>query len=176
MRWTLLLAAVWLGSCGSDTTPGGHACTLIGCVDQYTAQVSDASGGLPAGAYTLAVTADGAMTTCSFTLPLAKLPSGGTMGIDCPSGLTVIITQGQTCTTMGTAQYQTQTCTPVAGELTETISIAGKPTTLHVTQTVNGATVLDQMVTPAYTTTRPNGPDCDPVCSQASARWTLTAT
>jgi hypothetical protein len=176
MRGAMVAAVALLGACGSGTPGGGsHACTLIGCEDQFTATVHDSNGGLPSGMHAITVTADGAILRCVFTVPLATLPGGGTAGLNCPAGLQVQVIQRTTCVTSGTPNYQTQTCTPVAGKFNELIVVVGKPTSLHVTQTVDGATFLDQTVTPAYTTSQPNGPDCDPICSQGSAEWVLAA-
>lgn len=74
---------------------------------------------------------------------------------------------------LGTGQVQTQLCTPVAGKFDELVTLVGSPTTVHVTQTVGGATYLDETATPTYATTRPNGPSCEPVCSQATLTWVL---
>jgi hypothetical protein len=176
MRMVLATGVVLLAACSSGVPGSGtHACTLIGCQDQFTATAQDANGSLPSGMHTIQVTADGATLSCSFTLPLANLPGGGTAGIDCPIGLHVQVLQPSTCIATGTPNYKTQTCTPVAGKLNEIIVITGKPTTVHVTETVDGATFLDETATPAYKTSQPNGPDCDPICSQASAEWVLAA-
>jgi hypothetical protein len=173
MRFAFVCVGLVLtASCGSGTPGGGaHACGLVGCVDQFTATVQDANGSLPSGMQTLTVTADGATTTCSFTLPLAT--GGG--AVTCPGGLQVLVRQGQTCVASGSGAYKTQSCTPDAGKLSEVVTLTGKPATLHFTQTVDGATALDQTLTPAYTSAQPNGPGCDPVCAQASAMLTLAS-
>src|SRR5260221_2198681 len=144
MRLAVLTAALAAGACGSGTAPGNGAsiCTLIGCTDEFTATLHDTTGGLPSGKQVLTVTANGTTLTCSFTLPR---PATG--GITCPKGLTVSVVQAQTCVTSGTGQYQTLTCTPVAGKFNEVVAIVGSPTTLHVNQTVDGATYLDQTTT-----------------------------
>jgi hypothetical protein len=167
---SLCASAAFLVSCGAGSGPGGGgpACTLVGCSDQLTATLRDANGGLPSGMQTLSVTADGATTTCSFTLPLAANQSP-----QCPSPLMVVVIQDQTCKTSGTPQYMTQTCTPVAGKFSEQVSIMGKPTMARFTATVDGAPYLDETVTPTYTTTQPNGPGCDPICSQAGVTLVL---
>jgi hypothetical protein len=171
MRLALWVGLVLTTSCGSGTPFGGaHACGLVGCGDQFTATVQDANGSLPSGAQALTVMADGVTTTCSFTLPLATDGAA-----DCPSGLQVLVLQAQTCVTSSNSQTKTQSCTPVAGKFAEIVTIAGKPATIHFTQTVNGATALDQTLTPAYTTSQPNGPGCDPVCTQASAMLALAS-
>jgi hypothetical protein len=167
MRFAWLAALLELGACGSGTPGGGaHACTLIGCFDQFTATLHDANGGLPSGMQTLTVMADGATTTCSFTLPLASgmLPA-------CP-GLQVQVIQQMSCVTSGSGQYKMQSCTLVAGKFSEVVTLMGRPATVNLTQTSDGAKILDQMLTPTYATTQPG---CDPVCAQAGAELVLTA-
>ncbi len=174
MRPGLVAAVIVLAACGgSDGTPGNGAsiCTTIACVDQLVATLHDASGGLPAGKQVLTVTANGATLTCSFTLPRPTQ----TTAITCPKGLQVLVQQSQSCVTSGTGQYQTQTCTPIAGKNDELVTVVGSPTTLQVVQTANGVTYLDETTTPTYTTSRPNGPSCEPVCSQAAMDWVLAA-
>ena len=98
-----------------------------------------------------------------------------TTGINCPAGLRVQVTQKQSCVTSGSGQYQTVTCTPIPGKLDEVVVVPGKPVMVHAKQAVDGATFLDETVTPAYQTVRPNGPTCEPVCSQAKVDWVLAA-
>jgi hypothetical protein len=176
MRGVLMAGVVWLGACGAGLPGGGvHTCPEIGCQDQFTATVHDANGALPTGMHALTVTAGGAVLRCVFTVPLPTRPGGGTAGLDCPAGLQVQVIPKITCVTTSTPSAKTQSCMPVAGELDELITVMGNPASLHVTQTVDGATYLDQTVTPTYTTSRPNGPGCEPLCSQASAEWVLAA-
>jgi hypothetical protein len=172
MRTALLAylgASLALAACGSGS-PGGHACTEIGCVDQFTATLQDASGGLPSGMQTVTVVADGVMTSCSFTLPLA---AGS--GTSCPSPLQIAVQPKMMCMSTGTPQYPAETCTPVPGKGSELVTLTGKPAMVHLTQTSGGTTYLDMMLTPTYSTSQPNGPDCPPTCSQASATLTLAA-
>jgi hypothetical protein len=164
-------ALVLLVGCGKGALGGGaRACTDIGCLDQFTATLARADGALPSGAQTLTVTASGATTTCSFTLPLAS-PSGGS--VDCPSGFQLFVLPAQSCTSTNDGGVATLSCTPIAGQFTEQLTILGTPTTVHVTQTSNGATLLDQTVAPPYKTSQPNGPGCDPICSQGSGTFVL---
>jgi hypothetical protein len=166
---SICASAALLASCGSGSGPSGaHACTLVGCSDQLTATLRDANGSLPSGMQTLTVTADGATTMCSFTLPLAANQSP-----QCPSPLLVLVIQDRTCVTTGDGSYMMQTCTPVPGKFSEQIMLMSKPATVHFTATVDGTTYLDETVTPTYVTTQPNGPGCDPICSQAGVSLLL---
>ena len=67
----------------------------------------------------------------------------------------------------------TLTCTPIAGRFSEDVTLMGTPAMVHLTQTSGGATLVDMTVTPTYTKTQPNGPGCDPICSQASSALVL---
>jgi hypothetical protein len=137
----------------------------------FVVTLHDANGGLPAGMQTLTVTADGATTTCSFTLPLAS----GSGSPSCPTGPAVQITQAMSCVSTGTPGYMSQTCTPIAGKFSEVVTLSGMPAAVHVTVAVGGTTYLDDALTPAYKTSRPNGPNCDPICSQGSDERVLAA-
>jgi len=171
MRLAHCAALVLLVGCGKGAPGGGaHACTEIGCVDQFTATLARADGTLPAGAQTVTVTADGATATCSFTLPPAS-PGGGS--VDCPSGFQLFVLPAQSCTSTNDGSVETQTCTPVAGRFSEQLTILGTPATVHVMQMSNGTTLLDQTLAPPYTKTQPNGPGCDPICSQGSGAFVL---
>ena len=71
----LLMAALGCGAfgCGGGAIglPGGGemACTLIGCHDQFSANVTVDTTMVPAGRHTVTVTIDGAATYCTLQLP-----------------------------------------------------------------------------------------------------------
>jgi hypothetical protein len=166
-----LAALVCLGACGSGTPSGApKACTEIGCIDQFSATLATADGALPSGTQTLTVTADGTTVTCSFSLPLA---TGAGSVPSCPSALQLQIRQASTCMTTDDGTAKTRSCTPVAGQFSEVLTLVGTPAMVHVTQTSADATLVDQTVTPTYTKTQPNGPGCDPICSQAGSALVL---
>ena len=52
-------------------------------------------------------------------------------------------------------------------------SRAGTPAQVHAWQYVDDVAILDAAAAPSYAETRPNGPECEPVCRQASASWTM---
>jgi hypothetical protein len=170
-RWALLVALVGCG--GAKPGGGPKVCTDVGCEDQFMATLEEASGALPTGMQTLTVTADGVTTTCSFTLPL-ETPTG-VGAVDCPSGIELLILEAQSCTSTTNGTTKTLSCTPIAGHFSEELTIRGKPATVHLTQTSNGATLVDVTVAPAYQMHQPNGPGCDPICSQASGGFVLAA-
>jgi hypothetical protein len=136
-----------------------------------TVSLAQADGTLPSGPQTLSATVNGTTTTCSFTLPLAT--SGGAGPVACPGGLQLAIQATESCTSTNNGQGSTLRCTPIAGQFHELLTFMGAPGMVHVTQTSGGATLVDQTVTPSYKKTYPNGPDCDPGCSQASVSLVL---
>jgi hypothetical protein len=131
---------------------GATACTLIGCVDQFTATVTVDATTVPAGKHTLTVTIDGAVSSCSFNLPELASP----VNDPCSVGFSLNV-PGQ----------------PTDGKFTETIGVLGTPSSIEVHQTLDGTVVLDQTISPTYQTNQPNGPGCGPICRQATAAWTI---
>ncbi len=131
---------------------GATACTLIGCVDQFSATVAVDATMVPAGKHILTVTIDGAATSCSFNLPELASP----VNDPCSAGFSLSV-PGQ----------------PTDGKFTETIGVLGTPSSIKVHQTLDGTVVLDQTISPTYQTNQPNGPGCGPICHQASAGWTI---
>jgi hypothetical protein len=181
MRGVVMAASLVLGACGTILASCGvklpetsKACTLIGCFDQLTATVTGADGAIPPGMHLLTVTADALTTTCAFKYPPDVLPSGGTVEPSCPQGLAVTVGPKTVCTETSTTSTKTQTCTPVADQSVETITVAGMPARVHVVQTMAGASILDETASPTYTSSQPNGPGCDPTCHQATATWTFS--
>jgi hypothetical protein len=158
-----------LGSCGNGASPG-QGCTLVGCADQFVVTIQAANGAPPPGAYTLSVTADGATTTCSFTLSgSATIPS-------CPAPLSVSVTQPFSCDTSTDGGVSSAVCRPIPGRLDQTVALMGTPSAVHVVETIDGApaqTLVDQSFAPDYREVRPNGPACGPVCRSASAAVTI---
>lgn len=131
---------------------GATGCTLIGCVDQFSATVTVDATTVPAGNHTLTVTIDGAATSCSFHLPELANP----VNDPCAAGFSLNV-PGQ----------------PTDGKFTETIRVLGTPSSIEVQQTLDGTVVLDQTLSPTYQTNQPNGPGCAPICHRATAAWTI---
>lgn len=163
-------------ACGSRIgSPGAGqmVCTTIGCSDQFSAIVTLDATMVAAGTDTLDVTADLLKATCAFPFPPADLPPGEGVMTSCSTGLTLLISPVQVCTTMQTPTVISQQCQPVPGKFTETIRLSGTPSAIHVQQRVEGLVLLDQTVSPTYQVNQPNGPMCGPICHQASATWMI---
>jgi len=169
---TVLVAS----ACGKDGPFGGvKSCTLEGCQDQFHATVRSVDGSMLPGTHVLEVTADGITLTCTYKVPLEKLPSGQTALPQCPAGLSVSI--GQDCVSE-TSQFDggvSITCKPIPNGFFEVITLTGKPAQIHLRLTVEGVVALDKTEAPTYATLQPNGPGCDPICHQASVTWSFAA-
>lgn len=164
----LLACAVAASACSSSSS-GPKACTLIGCADNFTASAQRADGSIPDGAHRIEVLVDGTTLRCAFTLPLA-----GTTQPACDAGLTVTVVPGQICIQTQGDAASSSTCNPLPGKFVETVTLSGTPGQVHVWQYVDDAAILDAAVAPQYEERRPNGPECPPVCRQASVAWTMS--
>jgi hypothetical protein len=169
-----LIAALclFLGGCGWGPF-ASKSCGLVACSDQFEATVIASSTELPAGAHTLTVTTEAGTLSCSFVVPFETLPGGGTAVPQCESQLSVFVGLNTVCTETVTAEARILRCDPIPGQLKESISILGTPTSVSVQQSVGGTMILDRSVTPTYKENRPNGPECDPLCRQARVEWTI---
>jgi len=112
-------------------------CTLIGCADSLTVQLQGASD-LADGDYTLTVTDTGNsdVQTCTLTM-----------------------TAGQVTNIVG--------CSTIGPDATSLAFFDFVPTdaTLVFTDS-GGAVVVERTVALSYIESRPNGPNCEPVCFQ----------
>ena len=161
------LACAAAAACSSsDSAP--KACTLIGCADIFMASAQRADGSIPDGAHRIEVLVDGTTLKCAFTLPLA-----GTAQPSCDAGLSVTIVPAQICIQTQGSAGTSSTCNAIPGKFVETVMLSGTPGQVHVWQYVDDVPILDVAVAPQYQDSRPNGPDCGPVCRQASLAWTM---
>ena len=155
-------AVVGMSGCSSKT------CATRGCQDGFTASVRSTDGSFPSGTHRIEVLVDVASLSCTFTFPLATtvLPT-------CPTGLTVSVGPAENCTETVTDTGCSYRCDPIPGQFVETIGLSGTPGQVHAWQYVDDVAILDAAAAPSYDESRPNGPECEPVCRQASASWTL---
>lgn len=150
----ILLCGAWGASGCSSPHSHPYGCTLIGCEDTFTASVASATGSLPNGMHRIEVIADAATLSCAFQIPLERTAEGGEVLPTCSSGLGVLIA-------------------PASSPVAETIHLTGTPRQVHAWQYVDDVAILDAAAAPSYQDERPNGPECEPVCRQASVSWTL---
>ena len=78
------------------------------------------------------------------------------------------------CTEYRTGDAVSQSCTPVPDRWYFAATLEGTPAELTVAVERDGVALLDEHRTLAYRDEYPNGPECDPVCRQASAALTLS--
>jgi hypothetical protein len=145
-------------------------CTLVGCEDQFSATLTVDATMVPAGRHTVTVTIDGAAGSCTFQIP----PSAELTNDPCSgSGFSMTIGPAEACTTTQSPTVSSQQCQPIDGMFVERLAVAGTPRVIEVQQTVAGAVIFDQTITPTYQTNQPNGPGCGPTCHQGGADWTI---
>lgn len=136
-----------LGGCAS-VSPPAHGCTEIGCVNGYHVTLSSASG-WKAGKYTIDVVSDGVTTTCTATLPLTS-------------------TSTAECTRPGVQLGLSGSMLPPEQQSLSDLTVAASPMAVTITVSRDGAQLVTKDFTPTYTTSQPNGPDCEPTCTSAS--------
>ena len=132
---------------------GGKMCTQIGCVDGLRLTLEKAGAWAP-GAYTFAFTLDGAAVTCSGSLPLKACDAGPSL----------------TCDAEGRVMIGESGCAlPPDQHGWSDIQVSGAPKAVKLTISRDGQPLHAAELTPTYTESRPNGPDCGPVCRGAAA-------
>lgn len=162
---TLGLLLVSASACGPGKSPEGarnappsspapvRGCTEIGCVDGLRVTL-EPSARWPAGSYRFDLVIDGTATSCTGSLPL---PSCDTPGLSC-SGAGVQIGES------GCAL-------PPAEHGYSELMFASAPREVRVTISRDGQVVGERELEPVYQTSRPNGPECPPVCNSAGESW-----
>lgn len=149
----------------AGATPGAppgadRACTQIGCVEGLTIDVASTSGWAP-GTYRFDFELDQEKVSCEGTLPLRACEHGPSVR----------------CTPEGAAERvmisESGCALPAAEHSLPSISIRGEPARVRLTVSRDGTQLAAEEMTPQYRTMRPNGPECEPVCRQASAKVTL---
>lgn len=170
-----IIFGVTASASGCGSAPGSHqqVCTLVGCVDNFSATAQRADGSFPSGAHRVEVLADGVSATCTFTFSPDAIGSNHHLAADCPSGVAVDVAPATICITTTGPNNSSSQCDVIAGQFQETITLDGTPRQVHVWQYVDDASILDAAAAPSYTASTPNGPDCPPVCMNATVAWTL---
>lgn len=149
---SLFLIATSFGCDGAFL--GTKSCTEIGCVNGLG--IDFVRSTWPAGVYEVRLTLDGSQTAqCSATLPFASTTSGGT----CNAPDIQLGTSGQML--------------PTSQHALTGVHIGGLPKTVRVEIRRDGSLQLAQDVTPAYATSQPNGPGCEPTCTNGHLQLTL---
>ena len=138
----------------------GRICTEMGCVDGLTIELQSPAGWQP-GAYRFEIELDQEKVTCEGSLPLRGCDQGASVQ----------------CTPAGGAERvqiaESGCALPPAEHSLPQIALPGGPARVKVTISRDGNAIGSQELSPAYRTVAPNGPECGPVCRQASAVITL---
>ncbi len=147
-----MCAALMMLSNGCESEEDGKTCTLIGCADSYAIDFVRA-GAWPAGDYEVAVDLDGSGVTCTVALPYADCNAEATCVGDKKANMLL----GLSGCALDKAEHK------LSG-----VSIVNlQPKSVSVT-VKRGKDVLGTATyTPTFTTSRPNGPGCDPECTTA---------
>jgi hypothetical protein len=173
LRCMRMFLALGLAVLASGCEVFTHSCTEIGCLDGVTLELTPGGGTFADGNYTLELIAETTRSACRFAIP-DSTPSQGTVGtVDCDLGLDAFIQQAAECTEMRTADAVSESCRPLPGQFTLNAQLQATPETLAVRLVRDGVSLVEQTLTPAYETSRPNGPDCDPECRQAQVSLEL---
>ena len=109
-----------------------YACTLVACSDGLTVTLQSTDGSWKPGIYTFDLTINHTTARCTITVNLAppEVNPGG-QG-QCPSGITLTMSQESTCVSHtktnpdGTTEFGSE-CAPIPGHFTQTLEISGTP-------------------------------------------------
>lgn len=125
-------------------------CTLIGCGAPFEVQFTKASA-WPAGSYHVEVEADGVRSACTMGFPLTSCQ----VAVGCE----------------GTADWRMNLSGCALPAAAQSISgltfLTTRPAAVKVTVSHEQRTLGTGTFTPTYTTSRPNGPSCEPECRTA---------
>lgn len=135
----------------------GRPCTMIGCYNGFTASL-DTKGPLPPGHYTVDVEADGVRGSYEVDIPLPPCDTRGKYTGELKFGV------GESGCALPPDQHT----------LSE-VHLETLPKEVKIRIVRTGTVLADVAFTPAYRESRPNGPDCEPVCNSASEKITVTS-
>jgi hypothetical protein len=139
------------------------ACTAIGCFDQATVSIHRADWMMLSLAVELDI--DGRRVVCA-------APGLQQIGAPCDSNVSLEARELADCHDTSTPGASSQTCTP-NGRFEEVITIQGTPALVAVTLKSAGTVVGQRAFQLAYSSSRPNGPGCDPLCKQSAQTWEI---
>lgn len=152
-----LAVLVVVAAQGCSSVESSATCTLIGCVDGFDLQLSP-NAAWPAAEYRFELEAGGVKQVCTGKLPLPPCAS-----------------RALTCVGNAIGAISESGCAlPAPQHAFSGITFAGKPARVRVIVQKDSVAVLDREFVPAYVTSRPNGPKCEPICTSASETATVT--
>ncbi len=165
----IIVGVFVLNGCSSGKAPV-HICTDLICHDEFVATIDISAGSAPAGTHVVNITADADVSSCTFEFPPDP---AGAAGAVCSGMATLVVQSVSSCQTTATDATLGERCDAAPGQYSELIVVKGKPQSIRIQQTANGAVVFDHTATPSYHENQPNGPDCPPSCQQAAKQWTI---
>lgn len=157
----VLSLALLPSACSTEDSDVPRSCTVAGCVDSLSLQLTTPGGDWSPGSYELTVTADGQASTCTFSLAGPLVDNGPVEGWTCSGALTASLRNELSC--------QGPSCSPVAGRFQLDVALDATPQQASVKLHHEGQLVTEQSVSPTYVESSPNGPGCAPVCQNATA-------
>jgi hypothetical protein len=162
--------AVALGGCVAS-----HECTEIGCMSQVSITMRTPTGAWADGLYELTVGTDTQLAgRCTFLLPeQLPMPPGNVLGIACGTGMSFDLAPEVDCHMGCNGDACWQGCTPIPGQFVAHLTVNGTPGRVDLNFTRDTAPILVEMARPTYKDAYPNGPECGPVCRQASMEYML---
>jgi hypothetical protein len=130
----------------------------MGCAEGLVVSFGPTAKWRP-GTYVFSIYADGVEQTCKGVLPLPPCDSG--RGLSCTANVATVSESG--C------------ALPASQHGFSDIYFRSGPSKVTLRVERDGDAVLaDETIVPTYRTSQPNGPNCGPVCRQASATVKLT--
>lgn len=133
-----------------------RVCSTIGCVDGLTVALQ--ARAWPAGSYEFAVRLDQRTVTCTGTLPL---PACGTPSL--------------TCDGPGVAIGESGCALPPEQHGFGEIHVDTTPDEVEVRLSFEGKARVTYTSKPVYRTTQPNGPECEPTCTNGGITMEVPA-
>jgi hypothetical protein len=174
MRTIGMFCVAAIALCGCEGFLIGHGCTEIGCIDSVQLTLRTADDSWPDGSYRIELTFGESRHVCQTKLPDDFPDSAGSLApLRCEPELDAWFNPRANCVETRTRDAVSQSCTPIRDHWTLEVSSPGTPATLQARVERDGASLLDTQRELEYEESRPNGPDCEPLCRQAAIRLTL---
>lgn len=173
---TLGLTVAMLASVMACEDVLGHGCTEIGCSDNAHIEAAFSDHAWPAGAYRLELQVNELTRVCTFNFPALHPTQGEIVRVLCEPAdpqFSVSMEQGFICHETRTADAVSQSCDRIDGQYSLQIEIIGTPRSVQLRLERDAVLVSQHDLTLSYVASRPNGPDCEPLCRQSSFKLQL---
>ena len=139
-----------------------NACTLLGCTSQVRIHVRSADGKIQHPPRKFRIEIEGRVVECTEPHDIVEL--GG-----CNDGeINVVMRETSACDTEQQSYALSAQCKGT-GRFEDAVLIQGTPSVLRVIVKSAEKTIADRTIRPSYKSNRPNGPDCEPACTDGEA-------